>query len=158
MKKIFLTVALIAIAFTQNGFAQDSTKIQPSALLTSYYNLKDALVSSNSTTAAASAEAFVKALNDIDKEIVKEESRAALLNDAGAISQTKDLKVQREKFATLSTNMFTLAKTVKLSTEPVYQQYCPMKKASWLSDNKAIKNPYYGSAMLTCGKVTDTIN
>jgi hypothetical protein len=28
-----------------------------------------------------------------------------------------------------------------------------MKKASWLSNDKAIKNPYYGSAMLTCGNV-----
>lgn len=157
MKKIFLAVTLTAIAFTQTVFAQDSTKAQSSPLLASYYNLKDALVSSNSTTAATSAEAFVKALNDIDKATVKDESRTALLSDANSISQTKDLKVQREKFATLSTNMFALAKTVKLSAQPVYQQYCPMKKASWLSDNKAIKNPYYGSAMLTCGSVKETL-
>lgn len=157
MKKIFFTIALIAIVFTQSGLAQDDVKTQPSILLTSYYNLKDALVSSNSTTAAASAEAFVKALNDIDKETVKDESRTALLSDASAISQSKDLKVQRERFATLSTNMFALAKSVKLTTEPVYQQYCPMKKASWLSNNKVIKNPYYGSAMLTCGSVKETL-
>lgn len=156
MKKILL-IALIATTFTQQSFAQDSTKTQSSPLLTSYYNLKDALVGSNSTTAAASADEFVKALNDIDKEIIKDESRHALLSDASAISQTKDLKVQREKFATLSANIFALAKTVKLSAEPVYQQYCPMKKASWLSNNKAIKNPYYGSAMLTCGSVKETL-
>ena len=157
MKKIFFTVALIAIAFTQNSFAQDSTKTQSSLLLTYYYSLKDALVSSNPNTAAISAEAFVKALNDIDKETVKEESRTVLLSDANAISQTKDLKMQREKFATLSTNMYALAKTVKLSAEPVYQQYCPMKKSSWLSNQQAIKNPYYGSAMLTCGSVKATL-
>lgn len=157
MKKILFLVALSATVFVQQSFAQDSIKTQPSPLLTSYYNLKDALVSSNPTTAAASAEEFVKAFNDIDKEMIKEESRNALLSDANAISKTKDLKVQREKFATLSTNMFALAKTIKLSTEPVYQQYCPMKKASWLSNNKAIKNPYYGSAMLTCGSVKETL-
>ena len=157
MKKIFFMVALFATVFVQQNFAQDSTKTQPSPLLTSYYTLKDALVNSNSTTAAASADEFVKVLNDINKEVVKDESRNALLSDATAISQTKNLKVQREKFATLSTNMFALAKTGKLSTEPVYQQYCPMKKASWLSNNKAIKNPYYGSAMLTCGSVKETL-
>jgi len=156
MKKIFL-VALIATTFIQQSFAQDSTKTQSSPLLASYYNLKDALVSSNPTTAAASAEAFLKALNDIDKETIKEEIRTALISDAGAISQATDLKIQREKFATLSGNMFALAKAVKLSAEPVYQQYCPMKKASWLSNNKAIKNPYYGNAMLTCGSVKETI-
>jgi len=157
MKKIFFMVALFATVFVQQNFAQDSTKTQPSPLLTSYYTLKDALVNSNSTTVAASADEFVKVLNDINKEVVKDESRNALLSDATAISQTKDLKVQREKFATLSTNMFALAKTGKLSTEPVYQQYCPMKKVSWLSNNKAIKNPYYGSAMLTCGSVKETL-
>jgi hypothetical protein len=143
--------------FVQRSFAQDSTKTQSSSLRTSYYNLKDALVSSNSSSAATSAGEFVKALNNIDKETIKDESRIALLSDANTISQTKDLKVQREKFTTLSTNMFALAKTVKLSAEPIYQQYCPMKKASWLSNNKAIKNPYYGSAMLTCGNVKETL-
>jgi hypothetical protein len=33
-----------------------------------------------------------------------------------------------------------------------------MKKANWLSNEKQVKNPYYGSAMLNCGKVVDTIN
>ncbi|MAQ74933.1 MAG: hypothetical protein CL613_01215 [Aquimarina sp.] len=31
-----------------------------------------------------------------------------------------------------------------------------MKKAYWLSKEKDIKNPYYGSSMLTCGKVAET--
>jgi hypothetical protein len=35
--------------------------------------------------------------------------------------------------------------------------YCPMKKSNWLSNEKTVKNPYYGSAMLTCGEVTGTI-
>jgi hypothetical protein len=158
MKKIFFIVALFATVFIQHSFAQDNTRIQPSQLLTSYYNLKDALVSSNANAAATSSAEIVKAINGINKETIKDEPRNALLSDATAISQTKDLKVQREKFATLSTNMFALAKTVKLSTEPVYQQYCPMKKASWLSSSsKVIKNPYYGSAMLTCGSVKETL-
>ena len=83
--------------------------------------------------------------------------RTSLLKDARTIAQSKDLSTQREKFATLSTTMIALAKTVKLSTEPVYLQYCPMKKASWLSNTKAIKNPYYGNAMLTCGNVKEAL-
>ncbi|MEO6541312.1 MAG: DUF3347 domain-containing protein [Ferruginibacter sp.] len=153
-KKILFTVALIATVFVQQAFAQDSTKT--STLLTSYYAIKDALVSSNPDAGSASAAAFVKAANALAKEMVTPERRNALVSDATAISQTKDLKLQREKFATLSANLGELAKTVKLTTEPVYQQYCPMKKASWLSNNKAIKNPYYGSAMLTCGSVKAT--
>jgi DNA-binding transcriptional regulator WhiA len=86
-----------------------------------------------------------------------EGNRDALLKDAGAISETKDIKHQREHFANLSSNMIVLAKAVKLSSDPIYEAYCPMKKASWLSSEKVIKNPYYGSAMLTCGSVRDTL-
>ncbi|NIM35588.1 MAG: DUF3347 domain-containing protein [Hydrotalea flava] len=157
MKKIFLMLALLATAFTQKSFAQDSTKTQPTQLLNAYYKLKDALVSSNATLAAANAGELVKAINGTDKQTVNDDARSSLLKDANTISQSKDIKLQREEFATLSNNMFELAKTVKLSAEPVYQQYCPMKKASWLSSDKAIKNPYYGNAMLTCGSVKTTL-
>lgn len=157
MKKLFFIAVLFATAFVQHSFGQDSAKTQSSLLLTSYLNLKDALVSSNAATASVSADAFVKALNNSGKEIANDESRNALLSDAAAISQTEDLKLQREKFATLSASMLALAKMIKLSAEPLYQQYCPMKKASWLSTSKAIKNPYYGNAMLTCGSVKETL-
>ena len=150
-------LAFIATALTQNSFAQDSTKTQPAQLLNAYYQLKDNLVKSNATAAAASAGELVKAINNADAATVNDDTRTSLLKDANAISQSSDIKVQRGKFATLSNNMFELAKTVKLSAEPVYQQYCPMKKASWLSNDKAIKNPYYGSAMLTCGSVKTTL-
>jgi hypothetical protein len=90
--------------------------------------------------------------------VISEGNINALLKDATPISETKDIKVQREHFTNLSNNMASLAKSVKLTTEPIYQAYCPMKKANWLSNDKAIKNPYYGSAMLTCGKVVETIN
>lgn len=157
MKKISVLLALLATAFTHNSFAQDSAKPAPIQLLDAYYKLKDALVSSNPTLAAANADGLVKAINGTDKQTVNDDAKATLLKDADAISSSKDIKLQREKFAFLSNNMFELAKTVKLSADPVYQQYCPMKKASWLSSDKAIKNPYFGSAMLTCGSVKTTL-
>src|SRR6185295_2545996 len=105
-------------------------------------------VNSNPTSAAASADELVNTINDADKEAIIEKTRNTLLTDARAISQSKEINFQREKFEPLSNNMFKLAKTIKLTAEPIYHQYCPMKKATWLSNNKAIKNPYYGTAML----------
>jgi len=148
---------LIATAVTQKSFAQDSLKTQPSQLLTAYYAVKEALVNSNPALAAANAGELVKAINSTDPKILNDASRTILVRDADAISQSKDIRLQREKFASLSTAMFEVAKGVKLSADPVYQQYCPMQKASWLSRDKAIKNPYYGSAMLTCGSVKATL-
>jgi len=157
MKKIITMLVLITTAFIQNSFAQDDLKAQPIALLNSYYALKDALVNSNAELAAAKAQEFLNAIDKTDQQTLNDVTRETLVKDAGAISQSKDIKLQREKFATLSNGMFELAKSVKLSADPVYQQYCPMKKASWLSKDKAIKNPYYGSAMLTCGSVKTTL-
>ncbi len=158
MKKILFIVAIFAIAFLQNIFAQDSTsQSQLSQLLTSYYNIKDALVAGNANTASTSAELFLKTANGIDYKLVSEGNINVLVKDAGKISTTKDIKQQREIFASLSANMFALAKGVKLTTKPIYEVYCPMKKSYWLSSDKAIKNPYFGSAMLTCGSVKETL-
>ena len=161
MKKVFTIIVLFATAFLQNSFAQDSTiklQTQLSPLLTSYYNISNALVAGNAGQAAASAGDFIKAANGVDYKIISEGNIHALLKDAGAISESSELKMQREQFARLSINMITLAKAVKLGAQPAYETYCPMKKASWLSDSKIIKNPYYGSAMLSCGNVVETIN
>ena len=154
MKKIFSLIAIFAIAFVQQGFAQDSSK---SVLLNSYYDLKDALVKGNSNAASAGATELVKNITGLENSAAVEESRAALIKDATAISVTKDIKIQRQRFASLSANMLILAKRGKLSTGPVYQQYCPMQNASWLSNSKTIKNPYYGNAMLSCGSVKATL-
>ena len=156
MKKIFFIVAIIATAFVQSSFAQDSAGMQ-SQLLHSYYDIKNALVAGNANTASASAEQFLKTANGIDYKVISEGNINTLLKDATAISVSKDLKEQRMHFANLSTNMFAIAKAVKLTTEPIYYAYCPMKKAYWLSSEATIKNPYFGSAMPTCGKVVETL-
>ena len=155
MKKLFFIVAILATGVTQNLFAQDSTK--ESKLLHAYYDIKNALVSGNATIASASAAEFVNTLNSIDGKVLPEPSRAALLKDATHISQSKDIKHQRDHLVTLSDNMLALAKTIKLSSQPIYEAYCPMKKAYWLTSEKAIKNPYFGSAMLTCGSIKETL-
>jgi hypothetical protein len=160
MKKILFIVAVFATTFFQKSFAQDSTtqtQSQLSHLLTSYYNIKDALVAGKANSASISAEQFLKTANGIDYKVISEGNINALLYDATAISESKDLKEQRMHFANLSTNMFAVAKAVKLTTQPVYYTYCPMKKAYWLSSEAVIKNPYFGNTMLTCGKVTETL-
>jgi DNA-binding transcriptional regulator WhiA len=158
MKKIFLLVAFLATSMVQHSFAQDhSGHAQSTDLLGLYYNIKDALISGNAATVRAEATSFVKAINSDEVKKLPEASRLVLSKGASNIAQAKDIKKQREYFAAFSDDMFALAKSTKLSTAPIYKAYCPMKKASWLSSEATIKNPYYGTAMLTCGKVTETL-
>lgn len=159
MKKTLLMLSLMLGVFIQTTFSQDSSqKDQLSELLLDYYNIKDALVAGNATAASAKAQEFVKSLNTVDYKTISEGNINALLKDATVISESKELEKQRKQFSNFSDNMAALAKQLKLSSDPIYLQYCPMKKANWLSKDKAIKNPYYGEAMLTCGHITETIN
>ena len=158
-------VVLLSTITVQYSFAQDNTKTTSlTQLLNSYYDLKNALVSSDAKTAATKAGDLVKALNAVNMKALSEADMNAFMPlqeklafDAKHISENNGIAEQREHFSSLSNNIYKLAKAVKLSAEPVYQEYCPMKKMYWLSSEAAIKNPYYGKAMPTCGKVTDTL-
>ncbi|HVU96860.1 MAG TPA: DUF3347 domain-containing protein [Puia sp.] len=166
MKTLILSAALFAsISFSAKaGDAVTAHESPLTSLLSLYYNIKNALIASDANTAAAQAGEFVKAINAIDMKSLSAADMNAFMPlqeklafDAKHIAETKEISHQREHFQSFSSNFYKLAKAVKLSDKPVYQDYCPMKKAYWLSSETAIKNPYFGSQMLTCGKISDTI-
>ena len=135
-----------------------------SKMLNNYYGVKNALIADDGKTANSQAGEFVKMLASVPMAKMNAEQHRILMDlfekvklDAQNISETKDVKNQRERFNDLSNNFFTMLKGLNANEQPVYQQYCPMAKGYWLSDNSAVKNPYYGKAMLTCGKVTETL-
>ena len=83
--------------------------------------------------------------------------------DAEGISNSQDVSKQRNFFSTLSINMYQLIKVSKQEI-PIYYQKCPMYKDDkggkggvWLSKESGIKNPYFGSRMMTCGSTLETI-
>lgn len=132
-----------------------------------YFALKDALVKDDGTTASDKAVALVKAIKEVDMKSMASDEHASwmkvekdLLMHAEHIGETKDIAHQREHFSMLSENVYSLMKVFK-SDETIYLQHCPMyndgKGADWLSKQSAVKNPYYGSSMLSCGKTTETI-
>ncbi len=146
------------------SLSYDSTIQFPvSSLLPLYFGLKNALVNSNASDASEKAKALVSALSGIDKSTLSPAElntfislQNKLLYDARHIAEVQKIEHQREHFASLSINMYTLAKSVRLSNQTVYRDYCPMRKAYWLSADKVIKNPYYGSEMPDCGDVENT--
>ena len=165
MKKILLVVAFFATTLTAQLFAQDVKQSSLLPLLTDYYNIKDALINSNSSDAAAYAGVFLKDINGADLKSFSVDDRAVFIKfqdklayDARHISESTDIAHQREHFANFSANFFKLVKSVKLTNQVVYYDYCPMQNGYWLSAYASIKNPYLGKQMLTCGKVTEALN
>jgi copper chaperone CopZ len=145
--------------------SQQANQLQ--AIFDNYFSLKDALVKTDNATASAKAAALLAAINAVKMETLKTEEHAAWMKvekdlkmDAQHIAESKEIEHQRDHFTTLSKNMYTLIKVAK-PADKVYWQNCPMyndgKGANWLSKENAIKNPYYGSMMLSCGKTVETI-
>lgn len=150
-----------------NSSAEVQDKNQLQAIFDTYFLVKNALVKSDGNSAATNTTALLSLINAVkmeelakDVHIVWMKVLKNLKADSKAISETKDIKIQRDYFDTLSVNMYQLIKISKPET-PIYYQNCPMandgKGANWLSKENAIKNPYYGSMMLTCGKTIETI-
>ena len=151
----------------------DSTAIKPpvdtklKVVFDTYFLLKDALVKTDAKAAATVAKDALTALTAVrmgelamDVHLVWMKEMNGLMAGAKSISETQDIKRQREFFISFSKSMYELIKVSKYET-PVYLQFCPManggKGANWLSKENVIKNPYYGSQMMTCGKTIETI-
>jgi copper chaperone CopZ len=140
---------------------------QLAKVFSNYFSLKDALVSTDGNLASQKASELVKSINEIKMDKLTTEEHNVwmkvmkdLVFDAAHINETKEASHQRDHFVTLSKNIYEL---IKVSKQPdtIYYQHCPMyndgKGANWLSKESAIKNPYYGSQMLSCGKTVETI-
>lgn len=150
-----------------SSFKTDMLDAKLNGVFENYFLLKDELVKTDGVTAAAKAKLLVTSLNEVKMgELSKEVHKVWMkvmknvMADAKGISATQDVKAQRLLFVSLSKKMYDLVKVAKFQT-PVYYQFCPMandgKGANWLSKENAVKNPYYGTKMLKCGEVVETI-
>ena len=120
-----------------------------------YLQLKDALVASKPDAAKEAALKLKTSLVPIN------DSKNAM-SEATKISKASTMEEMRKSFASLSTAMTAIVKGGQLSKGVLYLEYCPMANnntgAYWLSNEKEIKNPYFGDKMLKCGSVKETIN
>lgn len=140
---------------------------QLKAVFDNYFIVKDAMISSDGNATASASKDLFTAINNVKMDKLEMNAHTVWMKvvsqikeDAEHIADTKDIKHQRDHFTTLSKDIYTLIKAAKYEV-PVYFQFCPMyndgKGANWLSKENAVKNPYYGSMMLSCGKTVETI-
>jgi len=158
----------LSITENSNAFNQSFTQ-----LLNSYYSLKDALVASDTAKASSAAHAVAKAadslkVNEIKGDstgVIKETAKTftgTLSSSAQALMAEKNINDKRKEFETIADAMWSLTRTVKYDGAKAYWEYCPMafdkKGAYWMSNEREIKNPYFGNEMLNCGSVEDSLD
>jgi len=140
---------------------------QLNAIFDNYFSIKDALVKSDQKSASTTAKNLLSLMNEVKMEKLTTEEHSvwmkvmsSLKSNTDKISTSTNIEKQRNAFMALSANIYDLIKVAQQDAT-IYYQNCPMyndgKGANWLSKENTIKNPYYGSQMLTCGKTVETI-
>lgn len=144
---------------------QKNATISP--IIDAYIQIKNGLVADNKEDAAKGGEVMLTAFSNFDISKLSGETKKEYMEIYESAKEQAEHIVkspidhQREHFETLSTDVNDLI--ALLGTEKtLYQVFCPManggKGAIWLSEFKDIKNPFYGSKMMTCGKIQKQIN
>jgi hypothetical protein len=149
---------------TEKSIQQSNTKNPATTpIIDAYLQIKNGLVATDKAAATKGAKALLTAFNDFDMSKLSGDTHKEYMEIVENAKEQAEhiakspMEHQREHFENLSTDIADLV--ALLGTEKtLYQDYCPMAKASWLSEVKDIKNPYYGDKMLTCGSIKKQIN
>ncbi len=151
---------------SSDNMAMGQNKSASDAIVANYLELKNELVSDNTEAAATSGKKVVSAFKAFDVKTYSEEEQKELkdiiedaIEHAEHIAKSA-MDHQREHFEILSKDVVDLL-AITGTNKTLYQTFCPMyndgKGAIWISEIKEIKNPYYGSKMLTCGSIQKEI-
>jgi Cu(I)/Ag(I) efflux system membrane fusion protein len=143
-------------------------KQQLQIVFEAYIQTKEALVGDDFKKVKQNAGLLVKNLDKVDMKLLTEADahqhwmkvEKEMRLTASAIAASDDIKEQRSHFKGLSTAITSAVQMYGIG-QVVYNQFCPMaddnKGAYWLSNDKNVLNPYFGSSMLACGSVKQII-
>ena len=161
---------------SQNDSNDDETPLtgdpkfaqQLRAVLTSYLEIKDALVKSDAQAASSQIKDVAAALKKVDMSLLKGDAhikwmeRLKQMEEATKLIEvSRDIEIQRASFSQLTNALYASLKTFNVTGLQAYYQYCPMafdnKGAYWISSEEQISNPYFGEQMLRCGETKEAL-
>ncbi len=139
---------------------------QLEALVEAYLLLKDQMVSSRMADETILSP-LRKSLAKVDMSLLQGDAHrywmeqlTALQDHLTQLESATDLAAQRRSFGFLSQALIN-SLTAFGAQETIYLQNCPMaydgQGGNWLSREAAIRNPFFGDEMLTCGSTVDTL-
>ena len=137
-------------------------------IVKNYLAIKNSLANADSDAAADAGKVLSETMAKTGMEKVSSDQMETYMSIEDDVKEHAEhigdnagkIDHQREHFAILSKDINDLIKLLG-SNKKLYQDHCPMyddgKGAIWISESKEIKNPYYGSKMLTCGSLKKTL-
>jgi protein SCO1/2 len=120
----------------------------PTPIVEPYLRIQEALSADTLT-------GIQDAARSIAAEAMKLGSSAASIRTAASeFQQSRELTSARAAFGRLGDAIITYARTANVSIgSNINVAYCPMARKYWLQRGTKIQNPYYGKAMLECGRI-----
>ncbi len=133
-----------------------------------YFELKNTLADDDPETAMEQGHRLHQQLEETGEHSLEGEHHMFWMERYGEINesirqyvQSDDMEEMRVHFEPLSEAFIETALTLGAIGQTWYVAYCPMvdgdRGAYWLSEFEEILNPYFGSMMLRCGEVRETI-
>ena len=147
--------------------------------MSDYFSLKDALVNWDTLKADQAAYSIAAKADSLPVNLIKADSdlintarslAVSMVGEAKGLTGETGIEARRHSFDMLTDELFNLIRTVRYDGQKIYYIRCPMAfndsvAAYWLSDTRAIINPYLGnkhpvykSKMVGCGEVTDSVD
>ncbi|MBW6498598.1 MAG: efflux RND transporter periplasmic adaptor subunit [Bacteroidales bacterium] len=133
-----------------------------------YFNLKNALADDETEKAREHGQELKDHLATIGQHSLDGEHHMFWMDRyediEGSVEKlvnASDKEKMRVHFEPLSEAFIETARTLGAIGQTWYVAFCPMydndRGAFWLSEFEQIKNPYFGSMMLSCGEVRETL-
>ena len=135
---------MAAIAAALAAFAVPASAAVADGLAAPYLHIQVALANDSTDGVAAAARAIAAEAAGMG------EQAEAIGAAAEALADATDLEAAREAFGPLSDALIVYGRDVGFGE--LRLAYCPMVDKEWLQATSEIRNPFYGSMMLTCGE------
>lgn len=146
-------------------------KLQLGEVVEKYLHLKNKLVEDNSNN-LNQVKAIQKSLNNVDMSLVLGDAHNSWMKAntnmnkyLNSLSKSVNIDEQRNIFLSLSNSLADISQLLGVEmrdNKSLYLEFCSMaddkKGGYWLSTEKEISNPYFGSDMLGCGELIKEIN
>ena len=138
-------------------------RMEMDSVLIRYFDLKDALVESDSELSKEKAEELSGFTGEVMDDVLEAENQGLWLGiarviqtESGNLIAEDDIDEQRIYFERISEAMIRMVEDFNPVGYTVYHQSCPMVRngsADWLSREEEIRNPYHGDRMMNCGEI-----
>jgi len=150
MRRLIILLAISTLLAPVYGGSIDR---EIDELLPEYFKIQAALASDTTDGVEEAAQSLQKKAKSITTSEPELQAVQSQLVEASKQIQAQDLETARNTFFSLSKPVLVYLNKFHAEKSRYARYYCGMAKKGWVQSDMDIKNPYYGSSMLRCGKL-----